>query len=94
MEFKRFFQFSLFIKSYRGLKFRKNFETYFICFIHIWIKFSSILTKFSSILLKYVKFVNSSVIDLISKDRGGLLNCSIRVFSLEFYGQEFQIRAQ
>ena len=32
---------------------------------------------------KVVKIVNCSVINVISKDRRGLLNCSIRVLRLE-----------
>ena len=42
--------------------------------------FSKFLTKFLSTLLKHVKSVNSSGIDFIIEDRGGLLNCSIPNF--------------
>ena len=35
-------------------------------------------------MLKFVEIVNCSVNDFISKDIGGLLNCSIRVLWLEF----------
>ena len=50
-------------------------------FDQIFVNFDKI---FLSILLTFVKIVNFSVIDLISKDRRGLLNCSTRVFWLEF----------
>ena len=59
-----FFQLSVFICSYRDLNF-VNLRRISAVFIHLWL----FLTKFSSILLQYVKTVNCSVIDFISKDR-------------------------
>ena len=55
-----------------------------VLFFHIFDQILSVLTKFLSIVLKYVKIVNDSVIEFISKYKGGLLNCSVRVFWLEF----------
>ena len=49
-------------------------------FIHIF----GISSNFSSVLLIYVQIVNCIVIFFISQDRGGLLNCSIRVLWLAF----------
>ena len=78
MELKKLFQFLLFTGIYRALKFvniRRNSSVFFTFLT----KFSSILTKFPSILLKYLKIVNCSATNFISKDRGWLLNCWIRV---------------
>ena len=45
-------------------------------FIHIFGTFDQFFFNFDR---KYVKTVNCSVINYISKERGGLQNCSIRV---------------
>ena len=84
MEFKRFFQFLLFLGSYRGLNFENNSGNSAVFFFIFLTKYSSILTKFSSLLLKYVKIVYCSAINFLFKDSGGLLNYSVRVFCLEF----------
>ena len=64
---------------YRGLS-RFKFCVYSALFF----KFSVFLTKILPILLNYLKIVNSSVINFMYKDRGGLLSCLIRVNWLEF----------
>ena len=48
------------------------------------------LTYFSIIFQAIIKIVNWSVIDFIFEDRGGLLNCSIRVFLSRFYAKFFK----
>ena len=53
--------------------------------------FSVFLIEFSSILLKYVKLVSCSIIAFISKDREGLLNCSIRIFLARISAKFFKI---
>ena len=70
----KIFEFSFFIGSYRGFKLCEKLLFLFT--------FSVFLTKFLSILLKYVKTVNCTVNDFVSKDKVGLLSCSIRVFCL------------
>ena len=53
-----------------------------VVFIHICRIFRQFFCQ--PILLKLVKIVNGSVMGVILKDRGGLLNCSIRMFWLNF----------
>ena len=76
MEINRFFQFSLFIGSYRGLRFGDCYRLFLFIF-------KVFLTTFSSFLLKYVTIVNFSVVDFFSKYKGVLLNCLIQVLWLE-----------
>ena len=66
---KRVFQFLLWI-----------LEVFQQFYSHFWPNFRQFWPIFSSILAKYVAIVNCSVIDFISKERGGLLNCSIWVY--------------
>ena len=60
-----------------------NRRRYFVVIIHIFRIFDQIL----SILLKYAKFVNGSGIEVLFKDRGGLLNYSIRFYVVKIYAR-------
>ena len=50
------------------------------------------MTKFSPIVLKNVKIVNGNKVDLFFKDRGVLLNSSIRVFIYINYNKYLKVQ--
>ena len=65
MELKSFFRISFSRASYCGLKFCEYWNNLPYFYSH----FPEFLPKFLSILLKYVKIVNNSTVDFISKDK-------------------------